>query len=230
MPIGVLTDCGVIFLGGLLGGALQKALTDDLKQKMQILFGFCSMAIGINSIVKVAAMTPVVIAVLFGYLLGHFWKLEEKTTSFFRWLVKKTGLGGKNVDMFSYITVVALFCCSGFGWFGTLMEGIRGDSSVLLSKAVLDFCVAVVFATTLGKAVSMIALPQLGILMAVFLIGKGCGGFVTDSMFANLTACGGILTLSAGMRVANIKSLPLVDMVPALILIFPLSALWSLIM
>ncbi len=28
-----------------------------------------------------------------------------------------------------YITVVALFCCSGFGWYSTLIEGIAGDPS-----------------------------------------------------------------------------------------------------
>lgn len=49
-------------------------------------------------------------------------------------------------------------------------------------------------------------------------------------MFADLSACGGILTMAAGFRVSKIKSVPLVDLMPALILVMPFSALWSSLM
>ena len=49
-------------------------------------------------------------------------------------------------------------------------------------------------------------------------------------MFADLSACGGILTMAAGVRVSKIKSVPLVDLMPALILVMPFSALWSSLM
>ena len=45
-----------------------------------------------------------------------------------------------------------------------------------------------------------------------------------------LSACGGILTMAAGFRVSKIKSVPLVDLMPALILVMPFSALWSSLM
>ena len=53
---------------------------------------------------------------------------------------------------------------------------------------------------------------------------------ITLGMFADLSACGGILTLAAGMRVAKIKSVPLINLIPSLILIMPLSALWTTLM
>ena len=49
-------------------------------------------------------------------------------------------------------------------------------------------------------------------------------------MFANLFACGGILTMAAGFRVSRIKSGPLVDLMPALILVMPFSMLWTALM
>ncbi|MFQ9126118.1 MAG: DUF554 family protein [Butyricicoccaceae bacterium] len=42
-----------------------------------------------------------------------------------------------------------MFCCSGFGWYSTLTEGIAGDPSLLFSKAVLDGFTALIFASTL---------------------------------------------------------------------------------
>lgn len=49
-------------------------------------------------------------------------------------------------------------------------------------------------------------------------------------MFANLFACGGILTMAAGFRVSRIKSVPLVALMPALILVMPFSMLWTALM
>jgi hypothetical protein len=145
-------------------------------------------------------------------------------------LVRALHLGGQDIDMDFYITAVALFCCSGFGWFSALTEGITGDPSLMLSKSVLDFFTALIFAAVLGFALCAIPLPQICILLCVFGVGHLVAPMLTQSMFADLSACGGLLTLGAGLRVAKIKSLPLVDMMPALVLVMPFSALWTAIM
>ncbi|MFR4415746.1 MAG: DUF554 family protein, partial [Butyricicoccus sp.] len=122
------------------------------------------------------------------------------------------------------------FCCSGFGWYSTLTEGIAGDPNLLFAKSVLDFFTAMIFASTLGKAICAIPLPQCVILLCVFTAGRLLSGALTPEMFADLSACGGVLTMSAGFRVSKIKSVPLVDLMPALILVMPFSALWTMFM
>ena len=52
MPIGVLTNCAAVLFGGLLGTGLGKILPQNLKDNLPTLFGYCSIAIGINSIIK----------------------------------------------------------------------------------------------------------------------------------------------------------------------------------
>ena len=230
MPIGVLTNCAAVLLGGLLGTYLGKILSQGLKDNLPTLFGFCSIAIGINSIIKASGMTAVVLAILVGFTIGHSLHLEHWTSKFFHGLVRTLHLGGGDIDMEFYITAVALFCCSGFGWYSTLTEGITGDPSLLMSKAVLDFFTTMIFAASLGKAICAIPLPQVVILLLVFGVGKLLAGVLTPTMFADLSACGGILTMAAGFRVSKIKSVPLVDLMPALILVMPFSALWSSLM
>ena len=66
MPIGVLTNCAAVLLGGVLGSALGKVLPEDLKDNLPTLFGLCSIGIGINSVIKVSGMTAVVLALLVG--------------------------------------------------------------------------------------------------------------------------------------------------------------------
>ena len=230
MPIGVLTNCASVLAGGVIGSALGHILPASLKEHLPTMFGLCSIAIGINSIIKASAMTPVVLALLVGFTIGHLLHLEQWTSRFFHKLVKAMHLGGDGIDMEFYITAVALFCCSGFGWYSTLTEGITGDPSLLMSKAVLDFFTTMIFAASLGKAICAIPLPQCAILLVVFMVGRTLSAYLTPTMFADLSACGGILTLAAGFRVSKIKSLPLVDLMPALILVMPFSMAWSALM
>lgn len=130
MPIGVFTNCGAVLLGGLLGTFLGKVLPETLKEHLPTMFGLCSIAIGVNSVIKASGMTAVVLAIL----------------------------------------------------------------------------------------------------VLVFGAGKLLAGVLTPTMFADLSACGGILTMAAGFRVSRIKSVPLVDLMPALILVMPFSLLWSNLM
>lgn len=130
MPIGVFTNCGAVLLGGLLGTFLGKVLPETLKEHLPTMFGLCSIAIGVNSVIKASGMTAVVLAIL----------------------------------------------------------------------------------------------------LLVFGAGKLLAGVLTPTMFADLSACGGILTMAAGFRVSRIKSVPLVDLMPAVILVMPFSLLWSNLM
>ena len=223
-------NCGAVLVGGLLGTALKPVIPEKLNHYLPMVFGCCSIAIGINSIIKAQAMTAVVLANLTGFTVGQLLGLEEKSKTFFGWLVRVLHLGGKEIDMEFYITAVALFCCSGFGWYSTLTEGITGDPSLLFSKSVLDFFTAVVFAASLGLSLCAIPLPQVVILVGVFGAGRMLAPLLTPAMFADLSACGGILTMAAGLRVSKIKVIPLVDMMPALLFIMPFSSLWTALM
>ena len=215
MPIGVLTNCASVLAGGVIGSALGHILPASLKEHLPTMFGLCSIAIGINSIIKASAMTPVVLALLVGFTIGHLLHLEQWTSRFFHKLVKAMHLGGDGIDMEFYITVT---------------EGIAGDPSLLFSKAVLDGFTALIFASTLGKSICAIPLPQCVILLCVFGAGRLLAGVLTPTMFADLSACGGVLTMAAGFRVSKIKSVPLVDLMPALLLVMPFSLLWTMVM
>ena len=217
MSVGVLTDCSCVLVGGLLGTVLGSRFTPALREKLTMVLGFASMAIGINSIVKANQMTPVVIAVIFGTLLGELLHLEEHITHVFGAVTRKLPHDEANFDMERYITVVVLFCASGFGIYGVLVEGMSGSPAVLQSKAMLDLCTAAVFAVTLGVAVAVIALPMLAVMLALFFAAGAIAPFVTPEMLQDFISCGGVLTIVAGMRVSGIKQYPIANMIPALL-------------
>lgn len=230
MPIGVFVDCGCVLAGALLGCLVGGRLPEKLKTDLNVLLGFCSVSIGINSIIKVSAMAPVIVAVLLGYVVGAAFDLEGRLAGALGRMLRRLPLPkAEHFDMDRYVTVMVLFCFSGFGIYATFVEAMSGDSSILLSKAVLDLVTAMVFAVTLRYAVAIVPAFMLPVLLLMFFVGRLITPVVNDTMLRDFIACGGILTVAAGLRVASIKNTAITNMIPALLLVMPLSWLWCLL-
>ena len=108
-----------------------------------------------------------------------------------------------------------------------LQEGMTGDPSILIAKAFLDFFTATIFATTLGIAVAAICVPMLLIQLALATCATLILPLTTPAMMADFTAVGGLLLLATGLRICGIKMFAVVNMLPALLIAMPLSALWT---
>lgn len=54
------------------------------------------------------------------------------------------------------------------------------------------------------------------------LVGAVAGELLKD----DFKACGGFIMLATGFRMIKVKMFPIADMVPAMILVMPISALW----
>lgn len=120
--------------------------------------------------------------------------------------------------MKQYVTVTSVLCASGFGLYAVMVESFSGERSQMFSKAMLDFFSAAVFGSSLGFPVSLIAIPQLGVFTLFFLLARVLMPVMDAAMLNNFIACGGVLTIAAGMRMAGIRDYPLIDLLPALVL------------
>ena len=225
MPIGVAINTLSVLVGGFLGCLLGKKIPERIHHFLPTLFGYCAIGIGIQSIAQPCTMTLVVLTVLVGFCIGNLLNIEKRSLHFFGWVTQKVGSNREATDLTLYITVVALFCCSGFGWSGALQEGINGNAGILLSKSVMDCFTALLFGAILGKCILVVPVFQGLVMLLVFFAGKLAAPFVTAASFSNLSVCGGIITIATGLRVAKIKDFPVIDLLPVLLLIIPVSIL-----
>lgn len=76
MPIGVITNCLSLVIGGLIGLLLRSRISDRLKFSLPLIFGIISMAMGIIGILKVHHLPAVTLSLLAGTLLGELFQLE----------------------------------------------------------------------------------------------------------------------------------------------------------
>lgn len=135
----------------------------------------------------------------------------------------------EDFSMEKFISIAVLFCASGTGIYGALHAGITGDHTILITKAFLDLFTAMIFSASLGFLVAFLCVPQFFILLTLYFMAVVVMPLTNPTMIADFTACGGILMLATGFRINEIKSISIANMLPAMVLVMPLSYLWNYI-
>ena len=227
MPIGITTDVLITCLGAVLGVVLGTRLPDSLKKALNNTLGIAAIAMGIVLILKVKNLSAVVLTLVIGSILGELVMLDDRIRKLVTGVVHKLMNGAAADEQFlaQVSAVVILFCC------GALNEGLTGDGSILITKSILDFVTACIFGSILGKIVPMLCIPQAIIYGALFLVSGAVQSFITPDIIADFSATGGIITLCAGLSLAGIKKdMKVLNLLPALILIFLISSAWTALM
>ena len=235
MPVGILVNALSIVAGGLIGLFVEDRLDLDFKENLNMIFGVCAMGMGISSVMLMRNMPAVIFSVVIGTAIGlmiHLGDKIQKGAGMMQNVASKivtnnnTSISEEEF-MTTLVTVIVLFCASGTGIYGSIVSGMTGDHSILIAKSVLDLFTAMIFACMLGGVVSLIAIPQLIIFLALFF----CAGLIypmtTPEMIDDFKAAGGFIMLATAFRMMKVKMFPTADMIPAMVLVFPVSWIWS---
>ena len=230
MPIGVITNVLAVAVGGVLGAQLQGRLSESFQKNLNLIFGMCSLGMGISATAQMENMPAVVFALILGGCLGLWLHLGQRISDAAAALQRRFTRKGSGADAAStamFLTVIVLFCASGTGIYGALLSGFNGDHSVLLAKSILDLFTSAIFACSLGAVVSLVAIPQCVIFLLLYFLANLVFPLTTPTMIADFKACGGIIMIATGLRIANIKNFPIADVIPAKALVMPFSWLWT---
>ena len=221
IPIGAITCALCIVVGGLIGSAAGEKISSKVKDTLNMIFALVALSMGIIPLPGLKNLPAVVLSVILGTLLGVKLKLGDKVRSGLSKLAR-----GRCTEEF--LTIAVLFCVSGTGYYGALVEGVTGDHSILLAKAILDIFTSAILACKLGKSVSLLGIPQGVIHLVIFFIARWIYPLCTPSMIADFKAAGGYIMLATGLRMLKLREdLPTADMIPSLILALPISWLWT---
>ncbi|MCR5173978.1 MAG: DUF554 domain-containing protein [Oscillospiraceae bacterium] len=231
MPVGIIANVLGVLFGGLLGGTVGEKLPQRIKDCVTLISSMSLLSIGITLIAKSASIGVVVLSLILGTVIGELVYLEDVLRRAFsklnQFMLKSSSPSEEYMSMF--LSLLVICCLSGTGIFGALNQGMTGDSSVLIAKAVLDFFTVLVFATTLGKFSSVICIPQAVIFFALFFCARAVMPLLNDNMVANFSGISGIVNAATALRVAKIKDFKVLNILPGMILVFPLTLLWGVL-
>lgn len=236
--IGTIINSSAVILGGAAGAAMGNKVPERIRTQLPMVFGLCSMGLGIALTVQVKHLAAVVLSIILGALIGELIYLEKgisKASDKLRGVVDKclpktSGSGLSEADYLqTFVAVLVLFCASGTGIFGAMKEGMTGDPTILIAKSLLDFFTAAIFATQLGYAVAAVAIPQFAIQVALFFGAAQIEPLTTPVLIADFSAVGGVIMFATGLRICKIRNFSVANLLPAMFLAMPLSHFWSVL-
>ena len=232
--IGPYINSAALLAGSVTGAMLGPRLDKGLRASMPLVFGCASMGLGIAMIVKVKFLAPVTLALVVGTLFGEIIRLEtliQRLAGRAKGLIEKVTKPAPGLTqaefLDTFVAILVLFCVSGTGVYGSMSEGMTGDPTLLIVKAILDLFTAAIFAASLGYTVGILVIPQFLIQAALFCSAALIMPLTTPDILADFSACGGLIMLATGFRICGIKPFPVANMIPALVIVMPLSGLWA---
>jgi uncharacterized membrane protein YqgA involved in biofilm formation len=155
-------------------------------------------------------------SLLIGGLIGSALKLENRLDAVGDKLRIKFKASGDSSFVQGFVTASLLFAIGPLAILGSISDGMGSGIDQLILKSTLDFFAAMAFATTLGWGVAASAIP-VGIYQGFWtLIGFGLGAILAGYQMDAMTVVGGIMLLCIALKLLNIKSVAVGNLLPAL--------------
>lgn len=222
--IGTLVNVVAVIIGSLLGNLMGARIPERVRGTVVTGFGLFTLGYGLQMFIKTQNALVVVGAILVGSLLGEWWQIDQRLARLGVWLEAKFNNGGGDNQSSSrfikgFLTASLVFCVGPMAILGSIQDGLTGDSSILVVKAILDGFAALAFASTLGIGVIFSAALLLVYQGTITLLAVQMQAFVTEAMIIEMSAAGGLilvgLTIGSLLELRPIRS---ANFLPALVI------------
>lgn len=241
---GTVTNVVTVLVGSGIGLLLGHRLPQRTRDTVTDALGLVTLLIGALAAIDilaaplteaVGASAPVLIvlgSMLTGGIIGSLVGIEARLEGFGGWLRDKLRRPSRTADLATeegplesrerfiqgFVSASLVFCVGPLTILGALSDGLGRGADQLILKAVLDGFAAIAFAASLGVGVMASAIAVAAIQGVLTVVGVFLGDFLPEAHLAALTATGGLLLVGVGLRLLDIKQVPVGDLLPALVM------------
>lgn len=227
--LGTLVNTAAVIIGGLLGLALKNGIAKRFEKILMQGLGLATIFIGISGVLKYMLVVEngsiatrgtmlLIFSLVIGCLLGQWIDIESKME---RLGVKlKAAVRVKNDNRFveGFVTASLIICVGAMAIVGSMQDGLSGDSSMLIAKALLDFVLVAILASAYGVGVVFSAIPIFVYQGAITLIAALFGSVIREVLIEELSFIGSALIFCVGVNLVREKTFRVANMLPALLI------------
>ncbi len=216
IPIGTIANAAAIIAGSLVGLAMHGRFPEPVRRIVFQGLGLAVLIIGLQMALKMDRPLVVVFSLVLGGIAGELLRIEDRLES----------LGGRLRGVIrsrnalftdGFVSATLIFCVGSMAILGSLDDGLRGDPTVLYTKATLDGFASITLASTYGVGVMFSALPILLYQGAMTLAAGSLRGVVTPELLTQITATGGMLIFGIGVNLLDLTRVRVGNFLPALV-------------
>lgn len=213
--IGTIVNCISIITGSILGAAFKKGIKEEYKDIMLQAMGLSASVIGIssavNSMPKSKYHVLFIISIAIGGLIGQRFDLEKKLYSI-------GGKSSKNNLVEGLSTAVLLFCAGTLSILGPLESALKGDNTLLYTNSILDGITSIVLASNFGIGIMISSVILFLWQGSIYLSANIVSPYITTDLLNEISIIGGILILSSGLNILEIKKIKVLNLLPSLLI------------
>lgn len=232
--LGTVLNVAAILIGAGLGVLIGHRLPERTRRTVTDALGLVTLVIGGLNIAALGdadyiaavggggTLLVVLGALLIGGIGGSLLRIEERLESFGAWLQGRFTRGEATESrarfVEGFVDASLVFCIGPLAVLGSLSDGLGQGIDQLALKSTLDGFASLAFAASLGWGVAASAIA-VGVWQGLLtILGALLGAFMSAALIASLTATGGVLLLGVGLRLLNIRQVPVGDLLPALLM------------
>lgn len=217
MLLGTLVNVVLVLIGGFVGLFLKKGISKRFSDLIMHAIALVTIVIGITFATASENMLIVIISLVVGALIGEGINIDKRLNQLGDLIKSKVKSESGNVGE-GFVTATLLFCVGSMAIMGALDSGLRGDHTVLYTKAIMDGISALIFASSMGIGVILSAIPILLYQGSITLLSSFIQPYLTQSMMTEMNGVGGILLIGLGISILGIKEIKVSNLLPALVI------------
>lgn len=226
--LGTIINSTAIIVGGVFGHLFGKILNERIQDSLQKASGICVLFIGIagamegmlklsGSSLSAGRSMLIVASLALGALVGEILNIEHGFERFGEWLKVKTGNAKDKSFVEGFVTASLTVCIGAMAVVGSIKDGIFGDYSILVTKAILDLIIITVMTCSLGKGCAFSAIPVAVFQGLITALARLIKPLMTDGALANLSLIGSILIFCVGVNLVWDKRIKVANLLPSLV-------------
>lgn len=229
--LGTIVNTLAVIIGSAIGMLIKGGLKQRYQETLMQALGLATMFIGIsgamsgmlkiiNNGIETTGSMILIASLVFGALVGEFLNIELRLEQLGNWLKSKVRVKNDSHFVEGFVTAALVICVGAMAIVGSLQDGLQGDSSTLFAKAILDFTIVMVFASTLGIGVMFSAIPLFVYQGSMTVFAAFLKPFLTETVILNLSFVGSVLIFAVGLNLCIGKKIKVGNLLPAMIIPF----------
>lgn len=227
--LGTVINVALLIFGGLCGLLFGKKLNERIKDTLLSVNAVAIMMLAVGGVMQnmlllsdgklsTGGTVMMIVSLTLGGLIGEIININALVDKFGEWLKIKTHSTGDDSFVSAFVSASCTVCIGAMAVIGSINDGVSGDCSVLIAKAILDAVIICVMTASQGKGCIFSAVPVAIFQGVITIIAVFVGGFMTDLALSYLSYVGNVLIFCVGLNLIRKKQIRVANLLPSLVI------------
>ena len=227
--LGTVINVALLILGGLCGLLFGKKLSERIKDTLLSVNAVAIMMLAVGGVMQnmlslsdgklsTGGTVMMIVSLTLGGLIGETININALVDKFGEWLRIKSHSTVDDSFVSAFVSASCTVCIGAMAVIGSINDGVSGDCSVLIAKAILDAVIICVMTASQGKGCIFSAVPVAIFQGVITIIAVFVGGFMTDLALSYLSYVGNVLIFCVGLNLIRKKQIRVANLLPSLVI------------